>query len=269
MSKLPVRRASDKALIDFAHLLADQAGKATLAHFRKAIDIGNKQAGGYDPVTEGDRAAERAMLRLIARTFPEHGVVGEEYGNRNANADMRWVLDPIDGTRAFIMGQPLWGTLIGLLSGARPVLGLMSQPYTQERFWGSAAGTFWRRGEGATRRVKTRALGKLGDAILTCTTPDMFTAAEGTAFARVSEAARMTRYGGDCYNYCLLASGFIDVIVEASLKPYDIVALIPIIEAAGGVVTTWDGGAATDGGRIVAAGDKRVHEAALALLARG
>lgn len=261
------RRTSDKALITFAHLLADKAGKATLAHFRKPIEVENKGAAAYDPVTEGDRAAERAMTRLIARTYPEHGVIGEEFGNIKEAARLRWVLDPIDGTRAFIMGQPLWGSLIGLLDGPDPVLGLMAQPFTQERWWGSAAGAFWRRADGPARRLRTRTTGKLGNAILTATAPDMFSRQEGAAFARVSEAARMTRFGGDCYNYCLLAAGFVDLIVEASLKPYDIVALIPIIEGAGGVVTSWDGKPATSGGRIVACGDPRLHEQALNLLA--
>jgi histidinol phosphatase-like enzyme (inositol monophosphatase family) len=264
-----VRRASDKTLMDFAHLLADDASKATLAHFRKAIDVANKDSGGYDPVTEGDRAAERAMVRRITRSHPDHGVLGEEFGSRNETAALRWVLDPIDGTRAFIMGQPLWGTLIGLLEGDQPVLGLMSQPFTEERFWGTSAGAFWRRGTAPARRLKTRTGGKLADAILTATTPDMFTSADFAAFNRVGAAARMTRFGGDCYNYCLLAAGFIDVVAETGLKPYDIVALIPIIEKAGGVVTTWDGKPATSGGRIVACGDKRVHDEVLKLLARG
>lgn len=263
------RRASDKALITFAHLLADKAGKATLAHFRKPIDVENKGAAVYDPVTEGDRAAERAMSRLIAQTYPEHGIVGEEFGSVNAAAQLRWVLDPIDGTRAFIMGQPLWGTLIGLLDGPTPALGLMAQPFTQERWWGSTAGAYWRRADAAARRLQTRTAGKLDTAILTATTPDMFTGAEADAFARVSAGVRMTRFGGDCYNYCLLAGGYIDMVIEAGLKPYDIVALIPIIEAAGGVVSDWDGRPATSGGRVIACGDRRLHEQALRLLARG
>jgi histidinol phosphatase-like enzyme (inositol monophosphatase family) len=259
---------SPKALVSFTHCLADAAAKVTLKHFRKAGDVSDKGGGTYDPVTEGDRGAERAIVKLIAATYPEHGIVGEEFGNRNETARFRWVIDPIDGTRAFIMGQPLWGTLIGLLDEDRTVLGMMAQPFTGERYWASAAGAVWRRDGGASRALKTRSVHNLGEAVLTSTDPAMFSGADKEAFARLSSSVRMTRFGGDCYNYCLLAAGFIDVIVEVDLKPYDIVALIPIIERAGGVVTTWDGAPATSGGRIVASGNRRLHDATLKLLAR-
>jgi histidinol phosphatase-like enzyme (inositol monophosphatase family) len=262
-------RPSDKALIDFAHLLADQAAKATLPHFRKVIQVQDKgSAEDFDPVTVADKNAERVMSKLIGKHFPSHGLIGEEFGTRNEGARLRWVLDPIDGTRAFIMGQPLWGTLIGLIDGRAPAIGLMAQPFTQERFWGSSAGAFWRRADGPAKRIKTRSGLKIGEAILASTAPNMLKGHE-LAFDRVSAAARMTRFGGDCYNYCLLASGFVDIVIEAGLKTYDVVALIPIIEQAGGVITTWDGKPATDGGSIVASGDPRVHEQVLKLLAKG
>ena len=260
-------RPSDKTLVEFAHLLADTAAKSTLPHFRKIIPVEDK--GGrsdYDPVTKADQNAEKAIAKLISRTYPEHGLIGEEFGNRNEGAALRWVVDPIDGTRAFIMGQPLWGTLIGFIDGDRAAIGMMDQPYTRERFWGSAAGAFMRRDDSKPRRLATRTGGKLSEAIVASTAPNLLTGHED-AFARVSSAARLTRWGGDCYNYCLLASGFVDVIVEAGLKTYDIVALIPIIERAGGRVTTWDGGPAENGGRIVASGDPRLHEKVLKLLA--
>jgi myo-inositol-1(or 4)-monophosphatase len=178
------------------------------------------------------------------------------------------VLDPIDGTRAFLMGSPLWGTLIGLLEASRPTLGMMDQPFTGERFWSQAGGTRARAPNGAVRRLRTRPRAGLGECTLTATDPGMFArSADRRAFWRVAAKARMTRFGGDCYGYCLLAAGFIDVIVECDLKPYDIVALIPIVEGAGGVVTTWQGEPATAGGRVIAAGDRRVHQEVLALLA--
>lgn len=269
MSATNTLRPTDKTLIDFAHLLADQAAKATLPHFRKVIAVQDKgSTDDFDPVTQADRNAERVMSRLIAKHYPDHGLVGEEFGTRNEGARLRWVLDPVDGTRAFIMGQPLWGTLIGLVDGETPAVGLMAQPFTQERFWGSSAGAFWRRAGGSSRRIKSRTGLKLADAILASTAPNLVKGHE-SAFARVSAATRMTRFGGDCYNYCLLASGFVDIIIEAGLKTYDVVALIPIIERAGGVITTWEGKAATHGGRIVASGDPRLHDQVLKLLAMG
>ena len=178
------------------------------------------------------------------------------------------MIDPIDGTRAFITGAPVWGTLIGLQHEGQPILGLMSQPFTGERFWAGGASAYWRQGAGKPKRISTRACGKLDQAVLTSTHPDLFAdGAEREGFARLKSRVRMTRFGGDCYGYCLLAAGFIDLAVEAGLKPYDIIALVPIIEAAGGVVTTWDGKPPTEGGRILAAGDARLHAQAMAVLA--
>lgn len=240
-----------------------------MPNFRKVISVQDKgSAEDFDPVTVADRNAERAMTKLIAKTFPDHGIIGEEFGSRNETAPLRWVLDPVDGTRAFIMGQPLWGTLIGLIDGNAAAVGMMAQPFTQERFWGSAAGAYWAKAGGRKRRLETRKGLKVSEAILASTAPNMLKGSED-AFGRVSSAARMTRFGGDCYNYCLLASGFVDIIIEAGLKTYDVVALIPIIERAGGVITTWEGAPATDGGRIVASGDPRIHAQVLKLLAKG
>lgn len=255
-------------LIDFAHALADLAGAAILPHFRRRLKVTDKGGGArYDPVTVADRAAERAMRAAIAKAFPEHGIIGEEFAPRAGTGAHRWVLDPIDGTRAFIMGSPLWGTLIGLLKDGVPVLGLLDQPYTRERFWSANSRAHFRGPDGSTRRLKTRGCASLAEAVLTTTHPDLFaTRPEAAAFARVRERARMTRYGGDCYGYGLLAAGFVDVVVEAGLKPHDVVALIPIIEGAGGRITTWDNKPALNGGRILATGDRRVHAEALALL---
>jgi myo-inositol-1(or 4)-monophosphatase len=266
-----MRRArSSRSYVDFAHALADRAGAAVLPHFRRRLAVANKAAadGRYDPVTAADRAAERAMRAAIAKAFPDHGIVGEEFAARPGAGSLKWVLDPIDGTRAFIMGSPLWGTLIGLVEDGVPILGLVDQPFLRERFWAAGGRAHLRGGDGNTRRLKTRPCPALAQAVLTSTHPDLFEPPfEVAAFARVKQKARMTRYGGDCYGYCLLAAGFVDIVIEAGLKPYDVIGLIPIIEGAGGQITTWDGRPALDGGRILATGDKRVHAEALALLA--
>ena len=262
-------RTGFEAFIATAHELADAAGAAILPHFRRRIQIENKASGGgFDPVTAADRAAERAISKLLANRFPDHGLEGEEYGHRNPEARFRWIVDPIDGTRAFILGMPIWGTLIGLLDGDQPLIGLMDQPYTRERFWSGQRSSHFRGPDGKERRIKTRACASLADAMLTTTDPSLFKSTKDQrGFKAVRERVRSVRYGGDCYAYCLLAAGLIDLVVETGLKSYDVAALIPIIERAGGRITTWDGGPATGGGRIVAAGDPRVHEAAMSLLA--
>ncbi len=263
-------RPSFKTLLEVAHSLADASGEAIRPYFRKPITVANKAPeGAFDPVTAADEAAERAIARAITKRWPDHGFIGEEFGNVREGARLRWVVDPIDGTRAFITGSPLWGTLIGLLDGENPVLGLMNQPFTSERFWSSAGEAYVRTGDGRARRIKTRDCSRLADAIVSTTHPDLFARGkELDAFARLKSHARMTRYGGDCYAYCLLAAGFIDVVVEAGLKPFDVAALIPIIERAGGRITTWEGKPATAGGRIVAAGDQYLHEKLLLMLTR-
>jgi myo-inositol-1(or 4)-monophosphatase len=258
-----------KALLSFAHELADTSAAAIRPHFRKSISVTNKASpGDFDPVTAADTAAERAIRKAIDSHWPEHGVIGEEYAHTREGARYRWVIDPIDGTRAFIMGSPLWGTLIGLLDGDEPVLGLMDQPFTGERFWTGPRESYRREADGKARRLKTREGVGLAEAILTTTHPDLLAKGkEQKAFARLKSQARMSRYGGDCYSYCLLAAGFVDLVVETGLKPHDIVALIPIIERAGGRVTTWTGEPATAGGRIIAAGNAELHAEAMAVLA--
>lgn len=257
-------------LLDFAHALADISGAAIRPYFRKPLSVANKAGkGAFDPVTEADRAAERAMRMALEKRWPEHGLIGEEFGTSGEDARFRWVLDPIDGTRAFIMGSPLWGTLIGLLDGKEAILGVMDQPFTGERYWSGAKAAHFRDGAGKPRKLKTRACASLGEATLTTTHPDLFAKGrEADGFARLAAHVRMTRYGGDCYGYCLLAAGFVDLVVEAGLKAHDVVALIPIIDRAGGRISTWEGGPAIEGGRIVAAGDARLHERALAVLAK-
>jgi histidinol phosphatase-like enzyme (inositol monophosphatase family) len=252
-----------------AHALADASGAVITPFFRKRLRIDNKaEAGAFDPVTAADKASERAIRKIIRHEFPEHGIVGEEYADLAGSSPFRWVIDPIDGTRAFMMGMPLWGTLIGLLHRDTPIVGMMDQPYTRERFWGTNKGAYARSVTGEIRRMKTRSCPALGDAILTSTSPDLFKAGkEKQAFGQLAHEVRMTRYGGDCYAYCMLAAGHIDLVVEAGLKVFDIVPLIPVIEAAGGVVTAWDGSPATSGGRVIAAGDPVLHAKAVKRLA--
>jgi len=254
------------ALLSFADALADAARDAILPHFRAAHSITNKlDDGRFDPVTEADQAAERAMLALIERTFPEHGVLGEEYGERESRNGYQWILDPIDGTRAFISGLPTWGVLIGLYYEGRPLIGVMDQPFTQERYrgWmdGSNATT-----RGGTKALKTRACASLSDATFSTTSPDLFVGDEARAWSNIRSAAKLVRYGCDCYAYCMVAAGHIDGVIESGLKPFDIAALIPIITGAGGGVCSWDGGDASQGGRVLAWSDPRSRDEALKLL---
>ena len=255
-------------VLAFAHDLADAAGGSILPHFRRQLSVSNKASdGGFDPVTAADRAAERAIAKLINGRFPDHGIIGEELGQTRPDARFRWIIDPIDGTRSFVSGSPLWGTLIGLMDNAMPVLGMFDQPYTRERVWCDKRSAFLRDASGKTRRIKTRACRAVADAVLMTTDADLFRpGVEARGFRRVKDKVRMVRYGGDCYAYFLLAAGFVDVIVEAGLKAHDVAALVPIVERSGGVFTTWDGGPAHEGGRIIAAGDARVHKAVRKLL---
>lgn len=255
--------------VDFAAFvdeLAAVAGDAVLPFFRTTLAVENKKLkSAFDPVTAADRAAETTMRALIRKHFPAHGIVGEEFDDVKSDAPYTWVLDPIDGTKSFIAGMPAWGTLIGLLKDGVPVYGMMCQPFIGERFTGDGAAARYR-GPRGTRRLMTRECTGVNDAVLFTTDPNLFSAADRERFERVEEKARLSRYGGDCYAYCMVAAGHVDLVIEAGLDAYDIVPLIPIIEGAGGVVTNWQGESATDGGQIIAAGDRRVLEEAIALL---
>lgn len=252
----------DRAFFD---RLAEAAKAETLPRFRSGLDVVNKQAGGFDPVTEGDRAAEIAIRALIEAEFPEHGILGEEHDDIGLDRDHVWVIDPIDGTRAFISGVPVWGTLIGFQEKGRSVMGLMDQPFTGERYFadGSAA---WYSGPDGTRQIRTRDCGGLSNAILFTTSPHLFVDSEIPRYREIERRARLFRYGVDCYAYALLAAGHVDLVVETVLKPYDVGALIPIIEQAGGIVTTWTGARPESGGSIIAAGSKAVYDEAMAIL---
>ncbi|MDE2184324.1 MAG: histidinol-phosphatase [Alphaproteobacteria bacterium] len=254
--------------VAFANRLADAAGAVIRPYFRRKIDIVDKGAGAamFDPVTEADKRAEEAIRAMIKRERPADGILGEEYGDDEGTSGRVWVIDPVDGTRAFITGQTQWGTLIALNEDGTPTLGILDQPVLRERYIGTAQGSFLQTPDGRTR-LAVRACASLGQAALMSTHPwNYFDASEQEAFRHLSDAALLTRFGGDCYAYGLLAMGFVDLVVEARLKPWDIQALIPIVERAGGILTDWQGGPCFDGGRVIAAGDARVHAAALTLL---
>jgi inositol-phosphate phosphatase/L-galactose 1-phosphate phosphatase/histidinol-phosphatase len=251
------------SFLALAGALADAAGEAIRPHFRQPIAVTDKP--DLSPVTVADRAAEAAMRRLIAARFPEHGIIGEEYGPERADAEFVWVLDPIDGTKSFISGVPLFGTLIGLARQGRPILGIIDQPISRERWIGAIghATNF----NGAA--IRCRPCAGLAAATVFSTSPDMFKGPDAAAHGRVAAAAKLVRFGADCYAYGLLASGFIDLVIEASLKPYDFSAMVPIVEGAGGIATDWQGqplSLASDG-RVLVAGDPNAHREALALLA--
>jgi myo-inositol-1(or 4)-monophosphatase len=255
--------------IDFAAFVDELAlvsGETIRPFFRSALSVENKSSsGGFDPVTAADRAAEAAMRALIKKTFPAHGIVGEEFPADQPDAEYVWILDPIDGTKSFICGMPAWGTLIALTRYGEPVYGMMHQPFIREQFSGDGSGSRYR-GPAGERVLQTRARAALSDAIMLTTSPLLMKEADRKCFERVEQAVQLSRYGGDCYAYCVLAAGHVDLIIETELKPHDVLALIPIIEGAGGIVTTWENEPALNGGRIVAAGDRRVHAQAMKLL---
>lgn len=250
---------------EFARKIAGVASAQTLPRFRDRGAVSNKHASGFDPVTEADREAERAIRAVIKEAFPDHGILGEEFGPENESARHVWVIDPIDGTRSFISGVPLWGTLVGLTEDGDAIAGMMSQPFTGELFFADGMGSFYE-GPGGARRLQTRSDAGLAEATLCTTTPALFRDLRRESYDRLEAAVRLARYGTDCYAYAMLAAGHIDLVVEVGLQSYDIVALIPIIEKAGGVVTNWDGGPAEAGGEIIAAATPALHDAAMALL---
>jgi myo-inositol-1(or 4)-monophosphatase len=258
----------DADLIAFANRLADTSGAVIRPFFRQPIAVTHKDGvHAFDPVTEADRGAERALRELIARERPADGILGEEYGETPGTSNYRWVLDPVDGTRAFITGRHEWGSLIALEDKGRAVLGILDQPVLGERFVG-AGGTAHLLQAGQSTKLQVRECPALKDAILCATDPSAyFSGSEQQAFVRVQAQTRMTRYGGDCYLFAALAMGFVDLVIEAGFHAWDAAALIPIVEGAGGVMTSWDGGSAASGKTIIAAGDKRVHQAAMKLLA--
>jgi myo-inositol-1(or 4)-monophosphatase len=261
----------DPGTIAFAHRLADAAGAVIRPYFRQRIDVADKRPlvhgkPVFDPVTEADKNAETAIRAIIDRERPEDGILGEEYGEKKGSSGLRWVLDPVDGTRAFITGRHEWGCLIALEHDGRPVLGIIDQPFLGERFVG-ANGRAEMHARGTVTPLQTRACASVADAILCATHPEAFhEEGEWPAFKRVQRAVRMSRWNGDCYIFALLAMGFIDLIVETTFNRWDVAALIPVVEGAGGIITNWQGGDCSAGGQVLAAGDPRVHAEAMQLL---
>ena len=256
------------AICAAAHAAADAARGAALAHFRTAdLTADNKLAGGFDPVTVADRQAEQDMRAVLAQLRPNDAIMGEEMAATTGKSGLTWVLDPIDGTRGFLSGTPTWGVLVALCNANGPLFGVIDQPYIGERFLGGF-GQARLEGLHGTRALATRRARPLSSAIIFTTFPEVGTQEEGAAFRRLAQQCQLTRYGMDCYAYALLALGQIDLVVEAGLQPYDILAPIAVIEAAGGIVTDWQGGPATKGGRVLAAANTEIHAQALAILSQ-
>ena len=229
--------ASINEFITFAHELAEASGKTVQRYFRRTFVVESKSEGGFDPVTQADRESEIVMREMIRARFPTHAILGEEQADTNSEASMRWILDPIDGTRSFVMGLPLWGTLIALYDGDTPLLGVMDQPFVEERFEGSSQGSFRIR-RGMRTPLKTRDCRDIREVVLGATDPSMFS---GQTFENLSRQVKMCRFGGDCYLYCALAAGWVDAVVETGLRYYDVLPLVPIVTGAGGIITDWSG----------------------------
>ena len=260
--------ARDAAFAEFALQAARDAGAAILPHFRAPLDVEDKGgARGYDPVTEADRAAEAVIRDAILRRYPDHGIEGEEHGRQPGSSPYTWVIDPIDGTRSFILGHLHWATLIALHDGSRPVVGVTHQPYVGESFVAANDLAEWRR-DGERRRLHTRPCPRVEDAIVATTDPRHFRSnRQSAAYAAVTGGARLVRYGGDCYCYTQVAMGLVDIVIETGLQAYDIQALIPLIENAGGAISNWEGGRCDAGGDVLACGDARLHQRLLRRIA--
>jgi histidinol phosphatase-like enzyme (inositol monophosphatase family) len=251
-------------LVEFAVQVAEGAGRKILPYFRQPIEVMNKASqGSFDPVTDADRAAEDFIREQIHARFPDHGILGEERGAEGMDRNFTWVIDPIDGTRAFVLGQLHWGTLLGLTERGAPRIGVVHQPYVGETFVGSARGAELRTRSGI-QQLKSRSNSRLQNAVLCATDPTMFaTNEERSAFERVARSARGVRYGGDCYTPCLVAAGHADLVIEAQNKLWDILPLVPILEAAGAVVTDWSGELPGKTGQVIIAANRELHREVL------
>ncbi len=262
-------------LLAAANAAADAARAAALRHFRRADLSADDKGGaaGYDPVTQGDRETEAVIRAVLAKRRPNDAIRGEEHADSDGDSGLTWMIDPIDGTRSYMSGAPTWGVLIAANDGDGPVIGVIDQPHIGERFIGDLfddplSGAYYHRGRDK-RRLATRACDRIEDAVLFTTFPEVGSDAEHAAFKRVEAQVKLTRYGLDCYAYALLAAGHIDLVIEAGLQPYDVQALMPVITAAGGVITDWSGGDCQNGGLVLAAGDPALHQAAIKALAEG
>lgn len=255
-----------KPYTDFMHELANAAAGVSLKYFKKHIPVdnkGSKLGTRFDPVTIADKNTENAIRELIRTRFPDHNIMGEEQLDEKKDSDYTWIIDPIDGTRAYITGVPTWGTLIALQHNGKTIVGMLDQPYLKERYIGTASGTIFN-----GKSINTRPCETIFNATISTTDPlQLFNNdEEQDKFFRVAAGAKIMRNGYDCYAYAMVAAGFMDVVIESGLEPYDIQAIIPIIEGAGGIITNWQGQPITAGGQVVACGDKRLHQQVIGLL---
>ncbi|MCR9129290.1 MAG: histidinol-phosphatase [Alphaproteobacteria bacterium] len=254
--------------LSFAGRLADAGRPVALEHFRSGAAADNKHAAGFDPVTAADRGVEAVIRELLAEHRPRDGVIGEEGAPSPSRSGLTWVIDPIDGTRAFIAGLPTWTTLIALQDETGPLISVIDQPFTGERFLGAANRGAWLEHRGDRRPLSVReGVSGISDAILSTTDPGLFEGREADAFSGIAVAAKVRRYGLDAYAYAALALGGVDLVVESGLKAWDAAALIPVVTGAGGVVTSWSGGPCHGGGQVVAAATPALHAEALTHLA--
>jgi len=269
MTNQPLKTPKDLDFDLIHRILLEAAQKAqavTLKYFRKTINVENKLQSGFDPVTAADKEAEFAIRAVIANHFPDHNIFGEELDDKETNSAYHWIIDPIDGTRAFISGLPVWGTLISLTHKGDAIAGLMSQPYIGENYIGLPGKSFLER-NGQTHPLATSQVKTLQEATLFTTSPRIFLLEKSlTAYNKLEQNVKLARYGLDCYAYAMVAAGHGELVVEEGLKSVDIAAMIPIIEQAGGIVTTWSGKRATQGGQVIAAANKKIHAAALEVL---
>ena len=252
--------------IEIAIALADHAKEISLRYFRNpALNVENKDKSDFDPVTQADREIEIKIREILADMAPQDGILGEEFDSVETQSGLTWVIDPIDGTRAFMSGQPTWGTLIALHDGNAPIFGLLDQPYIGERFMGGWGSAILSRG-GASNKIAARKSNGLSAAILYTTFPEVGSKDERAAFEHVASKVQLTRYGMDCYSYAMLAAGYIDVVIEAGLSPYDIYAPAALVEAAGGQVTNWQGNSLDEKGQALAVADPSKADEIIALL---
>ncbi|MDK1024989.1 MAG: histidinol-phosphatase [Gammaproteobacteria bacterium] len=255
--------------VTFCRSLLDDAGAVALKYFRTPVSVINKQEGsGFDPVTQADREVELLIRARIEAKFPDHGISGEEFSAVNADSTTSWIIDPIDGTRSFMSGMTGWGILLGLLEDGHPTIGFMCQPYLDE-MWIGIPDSAQMIHKGENHQLQTSKTTALSDSVLYCTHPEMFVSKRNLAnYENLADQVKLMRYGGDCYAYCLLAMGLIDIVVEDCLQPYDILPLVPIVEAAGGVVTDIHGNPPSKGGLVITAANKALHEQVISFMRR-
>ncbi len=256
-----------KKFIDFSNILADKARLISLKYFKKKIEIKNKKKNSFDPVTIADVKIQKKLNNLIQKNYPNHSIIGEEETFKKSNT-YEWCIDPIDGTKSFIQGMPLWGTLISLSENGNTIIGLADIPALNERYLGYEKKAY-KIINGKKTSLKIKNTKKISDSILNTTSPYLFAnKSDQLSFERLSKKVKLTRLGGDCYSYCLLADGYIDIVVESGLNPWDIRALEPIINNAGGVIKTWDNKKIFNGGKIIACTNNKIFDECVKILTK-